>query len=166
MNKVFIGLGTNVGNKIENISKVVQFFQSDEKFQDVKSSSLYESKPYGYHEQDNFLNSVISFSTNISSGDLLKITKELEKIIGRTKTTVWGPREIDIDILLYGEAILKSNSLSIPHKDLLNRDFVIVPLLELDEEVIHPVEKKKIKLFLSDLEDKYIIDKINFSLSD
>jgi len=165
MNKVFIGLGANVGNKIENISKVVQFFQSDEKFQDVKSSSLYLSKPYGYREQDNFLNSVISFSTNISSGDLLKITKELEKIIGRTKTAVWGPREIDIDILLYGELVLKSNILNIPHKDLLNRDFVIVPLVEVDEEVIHPVEKNKINLFLSDLEDKYIIDKINFSLS-
>ena len=81
------------------------------------------------------------------------------------KRKTWGPREIDIDILLFGDLIIKNDSLPIPHKDLLNRDFVLVPLLEVNDELIHPIEKKKIKSFLSELNDKYIISKINFNYS-
>lgn len=166
MNKVYLGLGSNVGNKIKNIKQAIGFFNWDTRFIDLHASSLYVTKPYGSIEQDNFINAVISFSTNIDHDNLFKITKELEKRIGRIKRESWGPREIDIDFLLFNQIVVRKEHITIPHEDLLNRDFVLVPLLELDPEIIDPVSQKKIKSFLSDLNDKYIIDKINFNLTD
>jgi 2-amino-4-hydroxy-6-hydroxymethyldihydropteridine diphosphokinase len=165
MNNVYLGLGSNVGERIENIRKVINFFSNDSRFVDVKLSSLYETVPYGEIKQENFVNGIISFQTKISIDLLFDLTKSLEKKIGRIKRKTWGPREIDIDILLFGDLVIKNERISIPHKDLLNRDFVIVPLLEINDELIHPIEKKKIKSFLSELNDKYIIGKINFSYS-
>jgi len=161
MNKVFLGLGSNIGNKKNNINKVIEFFRFDNRFNELQQSSIYETKAYGNIKQENFLNGVISFYTNITLDVLFDIVKELENRIGRKKREKWGPREIDIDILLYGDSVVRNDKLSIPHKDLLNRDFVIVPLIEIDETIIHPVKKKNIKSFLSKLNDKYIISKIN-----
>lgn len=166
MIKVFLGLGSNVGDKIENIKRVYDYFASDELFTELSISSLYETEPFGDIEQDNFINAAISFYTNLSLENLFKLTKNLEKEIGRIKRVNWGPREIDIDILLYGNIIFENEYLTIPHKGLLNRDFVIAPLVELDENIEHPIKKKKIKSFLSKLEDKYIIDKINCNFTE
>lgn len=165
MNNVYLGLGSNVGEKVDNIRQVIDYFCNDKRFFNVKISSLYETIPYGEIKQENFINGVISFQTKINIELLFDITKNLETKIGRVKRKIWGPREIDIDILLFGDLIIKNEKISIPHEDLLNRDFVIVPLLEVNDELIHPIEKKKIKSFLSELNDKYIIDKINFSYS-
>ena len=165
MNKVYLGLGSNLGKKVDNIQMVIDFFCNDRQFSDIKISSLYETVPYGEIEQDNFINAVIAFSTEISLDDLFIMTKDLEKQIGRLKRKTWGPREIDIDILLFGDLVVKNDHLSIPHEDLLNRDFVIVPLMEVNDKLVHPIEKKKIKSFLSELNDKYIIGKINFNYS-
>lgn len=166
MNNVYLGLGSNLGNKSANIKSAADFFLWDKRFENVASSSLYLTKPYGKREQEDFLNSVIKFETKLSLDVLFTVTKELERRIGRHKREVWGPREIDIDILLFGDLIHEDENLSVPHKDLLNRDFVIVPLLEIDSEIIHPIEKKKINSFLSLLKDKYIIDKINFNFEE
>ena len=165
MNSVYLGLGSNVGNKVENIHKVIENFFNDNRFVNVNISSLYETIPYGEIEQENFINCVINFQTQLSLELLFDLTKNLEKKIGRKKRKTWGPREIDIDILLFGDLIIENEKISIPHKDLLNRDFVLVPLLEVNSELFHPIEKKKIKSFLSKLNDKYIIGKINFSYS-
>lgn len=165
MTSVYLGLGSNVGERVENIRQVLDFFCNDKRFVNVKISSLYETVPYGEIKQENFINGVVSFQSKISVELLFGITKNLENKIGRIKRKAWGPREIDIDILLFGEVVIKNSKISIPHKDLLNRDFVIVPLLEVNDEIIHPIEKKKIKSFLSELNDKYIIGKINFSYS-
>lgn len=165
MNKVYLGLGSNIGNKVDNIQNVIDFFYNDTRFADVKISSLYETIPYGEIEQDNFVNSAIAFSTKLTLEELFILTKDLERQGGRIKRRTWGPREIDIDILLYGDMVIKNDHLSIPHKDLLNRDFVLVPLLEINDKLVHPIEKKKIKSFLSKLNDKYIIGKINFNYS-
>ncbi|MCW8850320.1 MAG: 2-amino-4-hydroxy-6-hydroxymethyldihydropteridine diphosphokinase [Melioribacteraceae bacterium] len=165
MNNVYLGLGSNVGVREENIRQVIDFFCNDNRFVNVKISSLYETIPYGEIKQENFINGVLFFQTNITFELLFDITKSLERKIGRIKRKTWGPREIDIDILLFGDFIINNEKISIPHKDLLNRDFVIVPLLELNNELIHPIQKKKIKSFLSELNDKYIIGKINFSYS-
>lgn len=166
MNRVYLGLGSNLGDKIENIKSVVQFFIWDDRFSNVETSSLYITKPYGNIDQENFINGVISFNTAIALENLFNLTKSLEKKIRRTKSELWGPREIDIDILLYGDVVVENDNISIPHIDLLNRDFVIVPLLEINNEIIHPIQKKKVNLFLSLLKDKYIIDKINFNIED
>jgi len=160
MNKVYLGLGTNVGNKKSNLKRTVAKFKENKNFTNIKISSIYETKPYGEIEQDNFLNAVIYLETSFSLNELFVFTKKLEKEIGRIKRENWGPREIDIDILLYNSLIYKDERITIPHKDLLNRDFVLVPLLEIDDTIIHPEEKKEIKQFLSELTDQYIVKKI------
>lgn len=166
MNKVYLGLGSNLGNSENNVKQAIHYFLWDTRFENLKYSSLYYTKPYGIEDQNDFLNCAISFETKIDLENIFKITKELEKRIGRVKGERWGPREIDIDILLFNDLITNDDKLNIPHSDLLNRDFVLVPLLEIDEELIDPVSQKKIKSFLSELKDKYIIDKINLSLEE
>jgi 2-amino-4-hydroxy-6-hydroxymethyldihydropteridine diphosphokinase len=166
MNRIYLGLGSNVGDKINNIKQAIHFFNWDQRFEDLKTSSFYITEPYGDIPQDKFINAAISFTTSLPLDTLLIIIKELEKRIGRVKRKTWGPREIDIDILLADDIIINNESLVIPHRDILNRDFVIVPILEIDDEIIEPVSKKKLKLFLSDLKDKYIIDRINFNIKD
>ncbi len=159
-NKVYLGLGTNVGNKKNNLKKTVSKFYENKNFTNIKISSVYETKPYGDIDQDNFLNAVIYLETNYLLHELFVYTKNLEKDIGRKKRKNWGPREIDIDILLYNDLIFNDDKITIPHADLLNRDFVLVPLLEIDETIIHPKEKKEIKQFLSKLTDQYIVKKV------
>lgn len=166
MIKVFLGLGSNIGDKFDNLLKVVNHFEHNERVNDLQISSLYVTTPYGEIVQDNFLNAAISFYTDFSLDELFDLTKNLEKEIGRIKRENWGPREIDIDILLYGDLIFENKYLTIPHKGILNRDFVIAPLVDLDENIEHPIEKKKIKSFLSELKDKYIIDKINCNFTE
>ena len=159
MNKVFLGLGSNVGNRLNNILNVIKNFESNHKFSDLDYSSIYETKPYGNIAQNNFLNCVISFNTDLTIHDLFTYVKKIEMQIGRIKREVWGPREIDIDILLYGVLVFEDEKLRIPHKDLLNRDFVLVPLIELDEKIVHPVSNEPIKNILDLLDERFIISK-------
>ncbi|PID57643.1 MAG: 2-amino-4-hydroxy-6-hydroxymethyldihydropteridine diphosphokinase [Ignavibacteriae bacterium] len=161
MTKVYLALGGNVGNVINNFQKVIEVLLQNERIKNIESSSIYETKPYGDVEQNNFINSVISFDTDMNLEKLFDYTKNLEKKIGRKKSEVWGPREIDIDILLFGNNIVKNKKVTIPHKDLINRDFVLVPLLELNEELKHPATKKKIKEYLLKLKHNYIVKKLN-----
>ena len=164
MNKVYMGLGSNVGDRIENIKSAFNFFKWDDRFHTVETSSLYESSPYGNKEQQNFINCAVTFETKIDIHALLNVVKELERRIGRIKRDHWAPREIDIDILFYGDLVLIEDDLTIPHKDFANRDFVLVPLIELDEGLVDPLSHKKLISFLSELNEKYIIKKINVNL--
>lgn len=159
MNKVFLGLGSNVGNRLENISKVIKAIENNEKFSNLNNSSIYETKPYGKVEQNNFLNCAVSLFTDLSVFELLNYVKRLEQKIGRQKREIWGPREIDIDILLFGDLVFEDDKIVIPHKDLLNRDFVLIPIIELDNSLIHPVSNKPIKQSLASLEERFIISK-------
>jgi len=161
MNKVFVGIGSNLGDKFNNISQVFNSLKENSNFSNIKKSSLYETRPYGKVNQENFINAVFYFETNFSVNEIFNYTKDLEKKIGRIKRKHWGPREIDIDILLYNNIIYEDQKITIPHKDLLNRDFVLVPLIEIDDKVKHPKEKKAIKQFLFELTDRYIIKKIS-----
>ena len=92
MNKVYLGLGSNIGEKVDNIQTVIDYFCNDHRFKDIKVSSLYETIPYGEIEQDNFINGVISFSTKLSLDDLFILTKDLEKQIGRLKKKNLGTK--------------------------------------------------------------------------
>jgi 2-amino-4-hydroxy-6-hydroxymethyldihydropteridine diphosphokinase len=123
-------------------------------------SSIYESAPYGSISQEEFFNAVIKIRTNYEPKELFSKLKEIEKQIGRNKTTRWGPREIDLDILFYDDLIYSDDEITIPHKDLLNRDFVLVPLNEIASEFVHPVLKKNISEISNLTEKKYIIRKI------
>jgi len=124
------------------------------------ASSIYESAPYGSIQQEEFFNAVIKIRTNYVPKKLFNALKEIEKQVGRNKTTRWGPREIDLDILFYDDLIYSNEELTIPHKDLLNRDFVLVPLNEIAPDLVHPELDKKISEISKLTEKKYILRKI------
>ncbi len=158
----FIGIGSNLESRITFIKNALDLLQMDNNIKVVKISSIYETKPYGYTDQENFLNCVVKIQTNYSLMELFKKTKDIEFEIGRQKREKWGPREIDLDLLFFNDIIYCDDKLNIPHRDVLFRDFVLVPLLEIEPDIYHPVEKKKI----SDLEiknlEKNIISKTDY----
>ncbi len=149
---IFLGLGANVGDKKKNIQKAVTLLA--EKIENITSAPLYETKPWGYTEQGNFLNTVVYGTTSLSPTDLLRFLKETEQNIGRVWRFRFGPREIDIDILFYDDVILNESALQIPHPRLQGRDFVLKPLMDLDPNFTHPVLKKTIKQLYDELPEK------------
>ena len=131
-NKIILSLGSNIGDKklnLENaINKVSEFSKIN------KISSIYESEPILYEKQDKFFNLILQIDYKKSAVQLLKDLKDTEKKMGRVKTTKYGPRLIDIDIVFFNNQIINSKDLVIPHYDWSNRIFVIMPLSELFQE--------------------------------
>lgn len=160
VNNVFLGLGSNLGDRKKLLSDAIEKI-GDEHTIVEKISSLYETSPYGNIKQDNFLNIVIRIVTNYSIEKLFERMKIIEKALGRKNTILkWGPREIDIDILFYNDLIYNSDNVIIPHPEILMRDFVLLPLIEIAPDYIHPVIKKKLdEIDISKIE-KHIISKI------
>lgn len=146
----YLGLGTNLGNKDENLNGAVEYIR--ERVGRINSlSAFYVTEPWGFKSENSFLNAVCSVATDISPIELLYITKEIEKEMGRNRKSVdkiYCDRIIDIDILLYDDLIMQSEELTIPHPIMTERDFVMIPLAEIAPELVHPVLKKKMKEFL------------------
>lgn len=139
---IFFGLGSNVGDKKQNLEKAIS--KLSKKISDIQVSKFYETEPWGYTEQDKFLNAAIRGKTFLAPSELLQFIKLIEKEVGRVKRFKWGPREIDIDILFYDDLIYKDNFLTIPHPFLQEREFVLKPLLDLDPNFVHPVFKRTV----------------------
>jgi 2-amino-4-hydroxy-6-hydroxymethyldihydropteridine diphosphokinase len=112
---------------------------------DVKEAPSYITKPVGYIDQPDFLNTAISGQTNLTPIQLLVFLKKTEKQVGRIKRFKWGPREIDIDIIFYGDQIIYEDGVSIPHSCFRERDFVLRPLNDLNPDFIDPVTKKTVR---------------------
>lgn len=159
---VFLGLGSNVGDRIKFVNDTVDAIRLDAGCRLIKRASYYETTPYGNLDQQNFINSVVLIETEFNLLDLFDFLKELEAKLGRKKNSFrWGPREIDVDILFYNNLIYNSDKLSIPHKEILLRDFVIVPLIEIAPDFIYPGLNKRLdEIDLGSLE-KHIIKKLN-----
>ncbi|MBN2543498.1 2-amino-4-hydroxy-6-hydroxymethyldihydropteridine diphosphokinase [bacterium] len=134
---VFLSLGSNKGDRIDNILKACSHISGFARI--VKKSSLFLTKPWGYPNQDDFINCVIEITTDLSAEELLKQIQKTEEKVGRTRSFEWGPREIDIDILLYDDIVIDSPKLKIPHRYLLSRDFFLEPLLEIAPETVNPL---------------------------
>jgi len=118
----------------------------------AKKSHLYDTQPWGNTEQDSFLNQVVMVNTTLDPRDILKEITQIEREMGRARkdSDKWGPRQIDIDILLYGKRIIRDKGLEIPHPELHKRAFVLVPLMELAPEYEHPILKQQIdELFMA-----------------
>ena len=158
--KVFIGIGSNVGDRLKNINKAIELVNENQDCKVVKTSRFYESKAFGVKDQNDFLNSVICIDTNLDPVNLLEFLKNIESKIGRTKTEKWGPREIDLDILLFSNMVFSEKGLTIPHKGIQERDFVMIPLTEIESEIVHPVLKVKIKDLIQKA-DKNIIGNLS-----
>lgn len=129
--EIGIGLGSNIGNKAANIRRAMALLTADGRVKLKKMSSLYRTLPWGFAEQDFFANACALVESELSPMQLLDLAKEIETRMGREKTIHWGPRLIDIDLLFYGDETMASPRLILPHKELFNRAFVLVPLAEI-----------------------------------
>jgi len=119
--------------------------------QDV--SNIYETEPVGYTDQDDFLNGAVKISTRLTPVELLCVVQDIEKKLGRTRLVLWGPRTIDLDILLYNDQIIREKDLIIPHPELQNRRFVLLPLADIAQDVIVPSTGKTIQKLLAETSD-------------
>ncbi len=149
---VHIGIGTNLGNRQDNCLKALEFLKQ-KGLMIKKVSAFYETEPWGVEEQPRFINAAIEAETVSPPEELLSILKDIEKMMGRMKTLRWGPRIIDLDILFYGSEIVDTELLRIPHPLLHERDFVLVPLVEISPDKIHPVLRKTIRQLKEELEN-------------
>jgi len=172
--KIYLGIGSNVGDRAENIMSALSFLQSSGLAVVRKISSFYETSPVG-PKQRNFYNAVAEAETSLTPQELLVLVKEAERLLGRKASKHWGPRLIDIDILFYGDKVIKSEEwrvksedtarkkscfistlhsplftlpLEIPHKEIQNRLFVLSPLNEIAPSLIHPTLNRKINAIL------------------
>lgn len=155
INDVVLSLGSNLGNREENIDFAVQ--QLENYFNtEVSSSSIYETQPWGFETVSLFLNSCVVFKTSESPETILKVLKEIEIEMGRVKKSQknkYFSRVIDLDILYVGNQIINTSELVVPHPLLYERSFVLVPLLELLPNFVDPVKKQKISVLKSYLND-------------
>ena len=136
MSLVYIALGSNLGDRAANLAKAREMLGNDIRV--LKCSSVYQTAPWGYSEQDDFYNQVLECETELSPMRLLRRLKGVERGMGRKKTFRNGPRVIDLDILFYDNLILETMRLVIPHPRMHERAFVLVPMVELNPELIHP----------------------------
>lgn len=151
MMNVYIGIGSNLGNRVENIRKAINMLKKNKEIKIKKISSIYETEPEYLKKQRKFFNCVIKLTTFILPEKLLSILQNIENKLKRKRTIKYGPRTIDLDILLYGNKIYSTENLIIPHPLMHKRAFVLVPLAEINPDIIHPVFKNKISTFLSKL---------------
>ncbi len=161
INTVYIGIGSNEGNSINYLKSGIVEISNLDSCKLLQVSSFYESLPFGNENQNNFFNAVIKISTRFDHLALLEKLKNIEQKLGRIKREHWGPREIDLDILFFNNLIFSNEIITLPHQGVIFRDFVLVPLCEIEAEFIHPVFQKKVCSFISDLKIKNIIRKID-----
>lgn len=154
MTKAYLGLGTNLGQKKENLEKALEILNSHGSIQVLKVSSFYETDPVGYENQDKFLNAAVVCETSLGPYELLDFIQEIEKALKRVREIRWGPRTIDVDILLYDSLeLLDEPRLIIPHPRMVEREFVLAPLSEIAPEMVHPGTGKSIALLLEELKN-------------
>ncbi|ABS41602.1 2-amino-4-hydroxy-6-hydroxymethyldihydropteridine diphosphokinase [Clostridium botulinum] len=144
MHTAYVAFGSNMGEKENYIKRALEKIE-ERGMKIIKVSSIYETEPYGVLDQDSFLNGVVKIETNLTSEDLIWELLNIEKQLDRVRERRWGPRTIDLDIIFYDDLIINEKDLVIPHKDMENREFVLKPLCDIDENFIHPVLKKSVR---------------------
>jgi GTP cyclohydrolase-4 len=139
---VYLGLGANLGDRRYNLIRARGFLAQKGRVRQM--SSFYETEPWGYQEQPRFLNAACCLVTSLSPDELLSQIKKIEHALGRVPSFANAPRPIDIDILFYGEQIIQTPQLIIPHPRLEERAFVLIPLVEITPDLVHPVSRRTI----------------------
>lgn len=167
----YLSFGSNIGDRMAYLSDAEQELANNSDIKIVCKSRIYETQPWPLHKielgeghpekeegQRWFLNQVIKITTTLSPQDLLLAIEKIESEIGRTSKHHWGPREIDIDILLFDKLVIDSDELVIPHRHLNDREFVLVPLLEIEPDLKDPLSGKTFKSILKNIKDKHKVE--------
>lgn len=153
-NNAFLSLGSNMGSRESFLKQAISRLHQSPNVQVTAISSIYETDPVGYTDQGLFLNMVVRISTTLSPLELLKLCLDVEKEMGRIREFKWGPRVIDLDILLYNKENIKMEALHIPHPRMRERAFVLVPLLEIDRSLVLPNSDTPLVEVLDEIPDK------------
>jgi 2-amino-4-hydroxy-6-hydroxymethyldihydropteridine diphosphokinase len=154
MNKAYIALGTNIEPRASYLKQAIQLLDDKETIQIRKKSSIYQTAPVGYTEQDDFLNMVLEIATGLSAEKLLDRCQEIENELGRKRVIRFGPRTIDLDILVYNEENIKTDRLMVPHPRMSKRGFVLVPLNEIAPDLRLPGTGNTINELLNNLPEQ------------
>jgi dihydroneopterin aldolase/2-amino-4-hydroxy-6-hydroxymethyldihydropteridine diphosphokinase len=152
--EVYLSIGSNMGEKEKNLKNALDFLRKDPRIRIVLVSGFFETEPYGYTEQDNFLNGAVKLITLYTPEELLEVLHKAEADGGRERKIRWGPRTIDLDILFYDDSIVSKPDLMIPHREIQKREFVLRPLCEIAPWKEHPVFHKSVMELLEILEKK------------
>ena len=157
MNEVYLQLGSNIGDRLDNLDQSIKIIT--ERIGNVlEKSSVYESTPWGVENQRNFLNQVIFVKSNFDPYTILDLVLQIEKDMGRIRIEKWGERIIDIDILFIDDLIIESENLCIPHEFIAKRKFVLQPMCEIAPGFIHPKLNKTISQLLEECIDEEIVN--------
>jgi 2-amino-4-hydroxy-6-hydroxymethyldihydropteridine diphosphokinase len=152
---VYIALGSNVGDREANVRRAAALLAGAGTV--AALSSLYATEPVGNREQPGFINAVAAIETSLAPGELLAVCRSIEERLGRERTVRWGPRTIDLDILLYGDRTVSTDELTIPHPRMAERRFVLEPLAEIAPGAAHPVLRRTSVELLRDLKDPHTV---------
>ena len=155
---VLLGLGSNIGDRIEFIAIAIRAIADLDRTVVDDVSGVYHTEPVGDVVQDYFLNVCISVKTDLDVEEFHRSIKKMEKDIGRQQSTRWGPREIDIDILFFDATVVQTEHLTIPHREIVNRRFVLQPLSEIAPMAVHPVERRSVEQLLAECTDAHAIE--------
>jgi 2-amino-4-hydroxy-6-hydroxymethyldihydropteridine diphosphokinase len=153
-NYAYIALGSNIENRLYYLREAVKALDNHEQISVIAASSIYETEPVGYINQDKFLNMVIKITTALSPFALLEVTQKIEQKFGRKREIRWGPRTLDLDILLYNHENIETEQLIIPHPRMTERAFVMIPLLEVNHDIDIPNVSQYLKDLIDRLPDK------------
>ena len=155
MEKVFIGIGSNLGDSRKNCAEAIKTIEAHPDCEVLKISPFYSTEPVGVENQNWYTNAVIAVNTGLSAEDLIKLLLGIEEGMGRIRTGKrWESRTIDLDILLFGDEIINRENLKVPHPLMHKRRFVMVPLTDIAPENIHPVLGKSMARILSEMPEK------------
>lgn len=157
----FIGLGSNMEKPVDRCLEGIEYLKALKGSQVLRRSSFYRTEPVGFLDQEWFINAVVEIRTALTAQELLQELQSIERQMGRQRPVKWGPRIIDLDILLYGQEVIETDSLVVPHPELHKRRFVLEPLYEIASYTIHPAFGVSVAGLRERLSDNNKVEKIS-----